>query len=647
MATLWLPPGQRPIIGQAVDWPAMGLPYPVGEWWMNEGDGDKVFDASGNHFDGSITGAYWSNINPYGKSLYYDGSGNVTTVTHNPILNMNDPYGITVAVWFLSEASTGYRTLIKKDLSYIIRTDTTSLAFYYWYGSNGTNVKLTNFATTGLNKFHLAVGTINPSTTTSNWCVGSLYLDGAFCGSGALGKLGNVYTNALCFGAAPNQGEGLVGHIAGVLVFPRGFDASMVQSLNGSIAVVGARPFTIPIEEQTLTATRTLSTYGSDISLSSRTTNVFSAELKSFIRAINTFGLSSLATERAVNAFSQSLTDISSQLNTYGIDINQIERLVTLYGCAISELIKTVDVFGSDTETIIRALETYGSVSSELVSEIELHGSDISELLRDIRLYGVDTKDLLASLELFAAFISEHSVDVEVFAAEISSVEKTIELFAQTLTSVVTSLNSYGATGTEIERVLAVYANNVVMALQDLEIFSSIVSSRAADIATYGIYSTAVASSLELWGVTQGEEFIQHVLEFFGESESSFSRSVSTYASTSSIIDSALNVFAANISTLNREIELYGVDTYSILRAFEISGSIETSISTVLNNYGEALSYVSRVFNIWGYDTGLKYGRFMLIPVSNKFRKQYEIDVSKFTKKPESDIIPDINTTGI
>jgi len=55
MPTLWLPQGQKPLPGQIVDWNAMGLPRPVGEWWFNEGSGGLVQDASGNGNHGILT----------------------------------------------------------------------------------------------------------------------------------------------------------------------------------------------------------------------------------------------------------------------------------------------------------------------------------------------------------------------------------------------------------------------------------------------------------------------------------------------------------------------------------------------------------------------------------------------------------------
>lgn len=247
MATLWLPPGQRPALGQQVDWQALGLPFPAGEWWMNEGVGNVVYDASGNSNHGAITGTVWSPT-PYGSGLSYDGSGDVVTVPHSDTLSMRDD-SLTVAVWFQSDLSTGYRTMVKKDKSYILRTDLTALMFYFWASNMGV-AKLTNFAPTGLGTWHLAVGTVTRGA-------GTLYLDGAAVASSSAKPTGYITTNPLCFGAAVDAGEGLIGGLSGVLIWPIGFSAEQVQQLLGSLPIMGRFPFVVSVGGTAYTLTLT------------------------------------------------------------------------------------------------------------------------------------------------------------------------------------------------------------------------------------------------------------------------------------------------------------------------------------------------------------------------------------------------------
>ena len=54
------PPGQKPLLGTPLDYSnplSQGL---VGAWVMNEGSGDRIYDASGNAKDGVFDGTFWA-----------------------------------------------------------------------------------------------------------------------------------------------------------------------------------------------------------------------------------------------------------------------------------------------------------------------------------------------------------------------------------------------------------------------------------------------------------------------------------------------------------------------------------------------------------------------------------------------------------
>jgi len=69
----------------------------VGYWSFDEGSGTTAHDSSGNHNDGTIYGANWTD-GKFGKALSFDGNDDNVTVPGSPSLN-NISDAITITAW--------------------------------------------------------------------------------------------------------------------------------------------------------------------------------------------------------------------------------------------------------------------------------------------------------------------------------------------------------------------------------------------------------------------------------------------------------------------------------------------------------------------------------------------------------------------
>lgn len=88
----------------------MGLPMPVGLWWMPEGSGDKTFDYSGNGINGTLeNGATWKNN---GISF---AAANSRVAVHGiaPIIDLNQDFSVVAA--FNKTASATYHDIYNQS----------------------------------------------------------------------------------------------------------------------------------------------------------------------------------------------------------------------------------------------------------------------------------------------------------------------------------------------------------------------------------------------------------------------------------------------------------------------------------------------------------------------------------------------------
>lgn len=89
-------------------------PHLVACWFCDEGQGDKVKDASTNGLDGNIMGdVKWSKIGKYNGCLEFPGNvESYVEVTHSERLNLKE---FTVAAWVKSEKVDDYQSIVVKS----------------------------------------------------------------------------------------------------------------------------------------------------------------------------------------------------------------------------------------------------------------------------------------------------------------------------------------------------------------------------------------------------------------------------------------------------------------------------------------------------------------------------------------------------
>jgi hypothetical protein len=90
----------------------------VGYWSFDEGNGATAFDSSGNHNDGTVYGANWTD-GKFGKALSFDGIDDYVLIPGSASLRFSD--AVTIAAWVKLEQvpAEAYGFIIAGGYSYI------------------------------------------------------------------------------------------------------------------------------------------------------------------------------------------------------------------------------------------------------------------------------------------------------------------------------------------------------------------------------------------------------------------------------------------------------------------------------------------------------------------------------------------------
>ena len=157
---------------------------PVGHWKMDEGEGDKAYDSSGNGNTGTLTTMDPPNdwvTGKFGNALDFDGSNDYVSTTASYI----NPQDFSVSAWFKTSSASG-----KKIVGFESnQTGTGSVSFdrhlyvdtsgYIRFGCYSAGARyITSSGTYNNNQWHLATATHSSSDN-----VAKLYVDGVYQGT--------------------------------------------------------------------------------------------------------------------------------------------------------------------------------------------------------------------------------------------------------------------------------------------------------------------------------------------------------------------------------------------------------------------------------------------------------------------------------
>jgi Concanavalin A-like lectin/glucanases superfamily len=220
----------------------------VGHWSFDEGNGNVVYDYSGNDNDGTIYGAKWVD-GISGKALEFDGRDDYVEVPDDDSLDITT--GITIDVWIKPGTQIDHANIVDKChtstdntgwvLEYTgnILGHTTTDRVYFWSGNGSSyshsNTKDMPITTTFLNdnSWHNVVGTYDG--TTARIYVDGVEEDSSTSISGDI-KITSHNLNIGRWGYIPSRYFN--GTIDEVYIFNRAIDESEVGQLY-NLSVVG------------------------------------------------------------------------------------------------------------------------------------------------------------------------------------------------------------------------------------------------------------------------------------------------------------------------------------------------------------------------------------------------------------------------
>jgi concanavalin A-like lectin/glucanase superfamily protein/fibronectin type III domain protein len=87
----------------------------VAAYSFDEGSGATVTDASGNGYEGVISGALWTSAGRFGSALLFDGIDDLVTMADSPSLQLSS--GMTLSAWvYPTGMQSGWRTIVQIDM---------------------------------------------------------------------------------------------------------------------------------------------------------------------------------------------------------------------------------------------------------------------------------------------------------------------------------------------------------------------------------------------------------------------------------------------------------------------------------------------------------------------------------------------------
>jgi len=197
---------------------------PVAHWDMDEGEGTRAFDSSGNNNHGTVSGATWVE-GKYGSALSFDGADDYVDAGNDSSLNATD--AITVGAWVNPTDDTTHRTILVKEhydnkLGYLLHQKTgKNWMFRLYDGTSQYEVTKTNAV--DLNEWQYIVGTYDGTTM-------KLYKNGVEIASSGVGpSLIATTGEPLWIGGRPLQGQYFNGQIDDVRVYNYARTAEQIQ----------------------------------------------------------------------------------------------------------------------------------------------------------------------------------------------------------------------------------------------------------------------------------------------------------------------------------------------------------------------------------------------------------------------------------
>jgi hypothetical protein len=187
---------------------------------LNENSGTTVADASGQNNTGTGLNTTWT-TGRYGRGLTFNGSSSWVTVNSSASLNLVNR--LTLEAWVSPTVSSGWRTIIFKELDPV----------YELYASSssgpvgGVNIGGYQEVFSGTS---LPTRTWSHVATTWDGATLRLYVNGVQVGSKAVAGTLPTTSNPLRIGGNANWGEYFAGAIDEVRVYNRALSAAEIQS---------------------------------------------------------------------------------------------------------------------------------------------------------------------------------------------------------------------------------------------------------------------------------------------------------------------------------------------------------------------------------------------------------------------------------